>query len=123
MAALQLLGMGAPQSVVRGAPRSGDRAAAGMLRPCLWILRRSHPAAAGSHLPAEDTAPPCAVAPFRVVAPCPAPQKIAHSTVSNCRFRLNGSASERIANVCFRRLVILPLIEQRKQRIEFAVAL
>ena len=28
----------------------------------------------GSHLPAEGTAPPCAVA-FRVVAPCPAPQK------------------------------------------------
>src|SRR5579871_6624484 len=37
-------------------------------------LGHPHPAT-GSHLPAEDTAPPFAGAPFRVVAPCPAPQK------------------------------------------------
>src|SRR4051794_15991318 len=75
MAALQLLGRGAPQSVARGAPRIGDRAAAAMPRLRLWIPGHSH-AVAGSHLPAEDTAPPWAVAPFRVVAPCPAPQKL-----------------------------------------------
>src|SRR5688500_10021412 len=33
-----------------------------------------HPAT-GSHLASEGTAPPYPVAPFRVVAPCPAPQK------------------------------------------------
>ena len=50
---------GAPQSVARGALRSRDRAAAGMPRPHCWGRLHS---ASGSHLPAEDTAPPCAVA-------------------------------------------------------------
>ena len=53
----------APQSVARGAPRSGDRAAAGMPDRATVLLGRRHPAT-GSHLPLEDTAPPFAVAPF-----------------------------------------------------------
>jgi hypothetical protein len=61
----------APRSVARGTPRSGDRAAQGSRDRVSWCL---HPAT-GSHLPVEGTAPPFAVAPFRVVAPCPAPQK------------------------------------------------
>ena len=48
-----------PQSVARGALRSRDRAAAGMPRPHCWGAPHS---ASGSHLPVEDTAPPCAVA-------------------------------------------------------------
>ena len=52
----------APQSVARGAPRSGDRAAAGLPRLRLWYMGRPHPAT-GSHLPLEETAPPYAVAP------------------------------------------------------------
>src|SRR6185312_5453543 len=67
----QRLGMGRP-----GASHEGPRAAGiGQRRGCRdRVSWRRHPAA-GSHLPAEGTAPPFAVAPFRVVAPCPAPQK------------------------------------------------
>jgi hypothetical protein len=56
---VRLLAKGAPQSVARGALGSRDRAAAGMPRPHCWGARHS---ASGSHLPVEDTAPPCAVA-------------------------------------------------------------
>ena len=58
-----------------GASHEGPREAGiGQRRGCLGrVSRRPHPAA-GSHLPAEGTAPPCTVAPFRVVTPCPAPQ-------------------------------------------------
>ena len=71
MAALQLLGMG-----FLGASHEGPREAGiGQRRGCRdRVSWRPHPAA-GSHLPVEGTAPPFAVAPFRVVAPCPAPQK------------------------------------------------
>ena len=56
----------APQSVVRGAPRSGDRA--GGCADCANIsLGRRHPAT-GLHLPLEDTASPFAGRPIRVVA-------------------------------------------------------
>src|SRR6185437_8438292 len=59
-----------------GASHEGPRAAGiGQRRGCRdRVSRRRHPAA-GSHLPAEGTDPPFAVAPFRVIAPCPAPQK------------------------------------------------
>jgi hypothetical protein len=50
----------APQSVVRGAPRSGDRAAAGMPDRAEVYMGRQQPTT-GSHLPLEDTAPPYAV--------------------------------------------------------------
>jgi hypothetical protein len=53
---------GTPQSAARGAPQSGDRAAAGMSRPRQEPVGRLHPAA-GSHLPSEETAPPLAVRP------------------------------------------------------------
>jgi hypothetical protein len=52
----------APQSVARGPPRSGDRAAAGMPDRAKMQLGCLQPAA-GSHLPLEDTAPPYAVSP------------------------------------------------------------
>src|SRR5690242_3195090 len=75
MAALQLLGMGRPEASPEGPRKAGIRQRRGWPRPraqsTLWRL---HPAS-GSHLPLEGTAPPFAVAPFRVVAPCPAPQK------------------------------------------------
>jgi hypothetical protein len=50
----------APQSIARGAPRSGDRAAAGMPDRARVYVGRPQPAT-GSHLPPEDTAPPFAV--------------------------------------------------------------
>ena len=53
----------APQSVARGAPRSGDRAAAGMPDRTKVYVRPRQPAT-GSHLPSVDTAPPFPVAPF-----------------------------------------------------------
>jgi hypothetical protein len=52
----------APQSVARGAPRSGDRAAAGMPDRAKVLLGCPLPAT-GSHLPLEETAPPYAVSP------------------------------------------------------------
>ena len=52
----------APQSVARGAPRSGDRAASGMPDRAKVYMGRQQPAT-GSHLPSEETAPPCAVSP------------------------------------------------------------
>ena len=52
----------APQSVARGAPRSGDRAAAGMPDRAKVMLGRQQPAT-GSHLPLEETASPYAVSP------------------------------------------------------------
>jgi hypothetical protein len=54
----------APQSVARGAPRSGDRAAAGMPDRTKIPMGSPQPAT-GSHLPSEDTAPPYAVSPER----------------------------------------------------------
>ena len=69
MTALQHLGMGR-----LGASHEGPREAGiGQRRGCRdRVSWRPHPAT-GSHLPLEGTAPPCAVASFRVVAPCPAP--------------------------------------------------
>jgi hypothetical protein len=40
----------------------------------------------------------CAVAPFRVVAPCPCTSKTAHSILSNCRIQV-----KRYKNGCFQR--------------------
>jgi hypothetical protein len=74
----------APQSVARGAPRSGDRAASGMPERAKVLLGCQQPAT-GSHLPSEDTAPPCAVSPdfaatlmgrgFASGLPCQAPSE------------------------------------------------
>ena len=50
----------APQNVARGAPQSGDRAAAGMPDRTNVHVGRLQPAT-GSHLPSEETAPPFAV--------------------------------------------------------------
>jgi hypothetical protein len=52
----------APQSVARGAPRSGDRAAAGMSDRAKVHVGRQQPAT-GSHLPLEETAQPYAGSP------------------------------------------------------------
>ena len=52
----------APRRVARGAPRSGDWAAAGMPDRARVYMGRPQPAT-GSHLPLEDTASPCAVSP------------------------------------------------------------
>src|SRR5512133_613442 len=60
----------------RASPEGPREAGIGQRRGCpaaRTVRGRSHPAT-GSHLPAEGTALPCAVA-FRVIAPCPAPQK------------------------------------------------
>jgi hypothetical protein len=62
-----------PEALHEGTSRSGDRAAKGMPRPRL-CTRRLHPAT-GSHLPSEDTAPPCAVA-LRLLHPTSYRQKI-----------------------------------------------
>jgi hypothetical protein len=75
MAALQLLGMGRPGSLPEGPREAGI----GQRRGCrgrAYGALGCPPPAPGSHLPAEGTAPPCAAAPFRVVASCPAPQKL-----------------------------------------------
>jgi len=74
MAALQLLEMGRPEASPEGPRKAGIGQRRGCRGRALSTLRRPHPAL-GSHLPLEGTAPPFAVAPFRVVAPCPAPQK------------------------------------------------
>jgi hypothetical protein len=52
----------APRSVARGAPRSGDRTAAGMPDRTKVYMGCQQPAT-GSHLPLEDTASPYAVSP------------------------------------------------------------
>jgi hypothetical protein len=74
----------APRSVARGAPRSGDRAAAGMPDRLRVYVGLQLPAT-GSHLPLEETAPPCAVSPdfaatlvgrgFSGGLPCQAPSE------------------------------------------------
>jgi hypothetical protein len=73
----------APQSVVRGAPRSGDRA--GGCADCANIsLGRRHPAT-GLHLPLEDTASPFAVTPFAsslFAHPIPQSRRCASGTCS-----------------------------------------
>ena len=80
----------APQSVARGAPRSGDRAASGMPDRAKVYMGRQQPAT-GSHLPLEDTAPPCAVSPdftttlmgrFASGLPCQAPGEGAPRSVA-----------------------------------------
>ncbi len=77
---------GAPKRRPRGPAQRGS-GSAGDVAIALHTQRgRPHPAS-GSHLPAEGTAPPCAVA-FRVVAPCPAPQKPYTSLRSTIGFRL-----------------------------------
>jgi hypothetical protein len=93
MAALQLLGMGRP-----GASHEGPREAGiGQRRGCRdRVSWRPHPAA-GSHLPSEGTAPPCAVAPFRVVAPCPAPQKLHTPPRPTAGFRMMLKCDSRTA--------------------------
>ena len=53
----------APRSFARGAPQSGDLAAAEMPERAKIYMGSQQPAT-GSHLPSEDTALPCAVAPF-----------------------------------------------------------
>src|SRR5687768_12550134 len=84
MAALQLLGMGRLEVLHEGPCEAGI----GQRRGCRDRVMAPHPAA-GSHLPSEGTAPPCAVAPFRVVAPCPAPQKPHTPPRPTTGFRLN----------------------------------
>jgi hypothetical protein len=74
----------APRSVARGAPRSGDQAASGMPDRAKVCMGRPQPAA-GSHLPLEEAAPPCAVSPdftatrmgrgFASGPPCQAPSE------------------------------------------------
>src|SRR5687768_1478705 len=61
---------GATKRCTRGPAKQGS----GSVGDAATAFGAPHPAT-GSHLPSEGTAPPCAVAPFRVVAPCPAPQK------------------------------------------------
>jgi hypothetical protein len=63
----------------RGSGSAGDAVIA-------FCMGCPHPAS-GSHLPAEGTASPCAVA-FRVVAPCPAPQKPYTSPRPTTGFRI-----------------------------------
>src|SRR5574340_1649469 len=99
MAALQLLGMEwRPRASPEGTPRRGDRAAAGMPGRAYGTLGCPHPAT-GSHLPAEDTAPPFAVA-FRVVAPCPAPQKPHTPPCPTTGFRLIQFANLTLGKRC-----------------------
>ena len=93
MAALQLLGMGRPGALHEGPREAGIGQRRGCRDRVSW---RPHPAA-GSHLPAEGTAPPYAVAPFRIVASCPAPKKPhtpPHST-AGYRFKMNANLFER----------------------------
>jgi hypothetical protein len=90
----------APQSVARGAPRSGDRAAAGMPERAKVYMGRQQPAT-GSHLPLEETAPPCAVSPdftatlmgrgFASGLPCQAPSE-GGSTIRVVAFRASHPA-------------------------------
>ena len=86
----------APQSVARGALRSGDRAAAGMLRTRVVLLGRRHPAT-GSHLPLEETAPPSAVAPF-ASSPFAHPIPQSHRRASGDLFNASLSSDEKILN-------------------------
>jgi hypothetical protein len=72
----------APRSVARGAPRSGDRAAQGMPRPRFMA-------------PASR----CGVAPFRVIAPCPAPQKPYTPLRSTAGFRFKPNHPVRVHSV------------------------
>ena len=58
----------APQSVARGVPQSGDRAAAGISDRAKVHVGRQQPAT-GSHLPLEDTALPFAVSPDFTATP------------------------------------------------------
>ena len=101
MAALQLLGM---ERRPEASPEGPREAGIGQRRGCRdrapHARGRPHPAS-GSHLPAEGTAPPCAVA-FRVVAPCPAPQKPYTSPRPTTGFRLNlpyRSCKEKLTRV------------------------
>jgi hypothetical protein len=55
---------GAPERRPRDPAKQGS-GSGGDARPRVWYVRRPHPAT-GSHLPAEGTAPPCAVAPQSV---------------------------------------------------------
>ena len=64
--------MGPPRSVARGIPRSGDRARRGCPRPRFMGLR----------IPLRGR-------PFRVVTPCPAPQKLHTPLRPITGFRLN----------------------------------
>ncbi|BCT67612.1 hypothetical protein NNRS527_01199 [Nitrosospira sp. NRS527] len=74
MSALQLLGMERrPEALPEGPREAGIGQRRGCRDRVPHTRGRPHPAS-GLHLPAEGTALPCAVA-FRVVAPCPAPQK------------------------------------------------
>jgi hypothetical protein len=76
----------APQRVARGPCEAGI----GQQRECpttRMIVGRPHPTS-GSHLPPEGTAQPFVVA-FRVVASCPAPQKLHTPPRPTAGFRLN----------------------------------
>jgi hypothetical protein len=93
----------APQSVARGAPRSGDRAAAGMPDRAKVLLGRQQPAT-GSYLPLEETAPPCAVSPdftatqwgrdFAGGLPCQAPSEGAPQSAARGALRSGDRAAE-----------------------------
>jgi hypothetical protein len=95
MAALQLLGMGRPKALPEGTREAGI----GQRRGCRGRAYGElgfPPPAPGSHLPAEGTAPPCAAAPFRVVASCPAPQKPRTPPRPTARFRIFTCAAFRL---------------------------
>src|SRR5687768_641133 len=102
MAALQLLGMGRLEVLHEGPCEAGI----GQRRGCRDRVMAPHPAA-GSHLPSEGTAPPCAVAPFRVVAPCPAPQKPHTPPCPTAGFRMIG----RITGLLLEKLPPLVLVD------------
>jgi hypothetical protein len=87
----------APQSVARGAPRSGDRAAAGMPDRAKKLLGRLHPAT-GSHLPLEETAPPLAVVPF-ASSPFAYPIPQSHRRASGDLFRASLYQKENLNSV------------------------
>src|SRR6185437_7621330 len=83
-----------------GASHEGPRAVGiGQRRGCRdRVSWRLHPAA-GSHLPAEGTAPPFAVAPFRVIAPYLAPQKPYAPLRSTAGFRFKPNHPVRVHSV------------------------
>jgi hypothetical protein len=93
----------APQSVARGAPRSGDRAAAGMPDRAKMRLGCQQ-SATGSHLPPEETASPCAVSPdftatrwgrgFASGLPCQAPSEGAPRSAARGALRSGDRAAE-----------------------------
>ncbi len=99
-AALQLLGM---ERHPEASPEGPRAAGIGQRRGCRdriqYTRGRPHPAS-GSHLPAEGTAPPCAVA-FRVVAPCSVPQKPLTPPRPTAGFRIINPCRESLTRHSF----------------------